>query len=92
MKHHSIISSLNCLQNTKTSVIEERHQMKYDDLIMENRIRDGIHQNPNKMITNLINIGLSNDEISVLELYLKHDVLIQLKTPEIIATVENIWK
>ena len=42
------------------------------------------------MITNLTNINLSNYEISVLELGLKHGVLMRPKEPEMIAIVENI--
>ena len=66
IKFHSINNSLNCLQSTKTSIIERR-------------LQDGIQQNPNKIIKNSTNIDLSNDEIPVLELALKHCVLIRPK-------------
>ena len=74
MKYHSIIYSLNRLQSSKTCTIEKRHQKKYDNLLMEKRLLDGIQQNPNKIITNLTYIELSNDEISALELGLEHGV------------------
>ena len=51
-----------------------------------------IEQNPNKIITKLKKINLSNDEISVVELGLKHGVLMRPKEPEIIAIVENVWE
>ena len=68
MKYYSIICSLNHLWNSKTSIIEKLHQRKYDNLLIEKRLQDGIQQNPNKIITNFTNINVSNDEISVLEL------------------------
>ena len=48
------------------------------------------HQNPSKIITNLTNIDLSNEKITVLELGLKYGVLIQPKEPGIIAAFENV--
>ena len=43
-------------------------------------------------MTNLTNINLSNDEISVLDFGLKHGVLMRPKEPEMIAIVENVWE
>ena len=76
----------------ETSIIEKHHQKKYDNLLIEKCLQDGIQQNPNKIITNLTNINPSNDEISGLELGLKHGVLMWPKEPEMIAIVENIWE
>ena len=42
------------------------------------------------MITKITNITLPQDEISVLELGLKHGVLLRPKEPEIIAIIESI--
>ena len=92
MKYHSIIYSLNRSQGSKTCIIEKCHQNKYDNLLIEKRLRDGIQQNPTKIITNLTNIDLSNDEISVLEVHLKHGVFMRPKEPEMIAIVENVWE
>ena len=39
MKYHSIIYYLNHLQNSKTFVIEKRHQKKYDNLLTESAYR-----------------------------------------------------
>ena len=88
-KHHSIIYSLNRLQNPKTSIIEKRHQKKYN-LLTEKRLQDGIQQNLKTIMTNLTNINLSNDEISVLDFGLKHGVLMRPKEPEMTAIVENV--
>ena len=68
MKYHSIIYYLNHLQNSKTFVIEKRHQKKYGNLLTEKRLQDSIQQNPSKIMTNLTNINVSNDKISVSEL------------------------
>ena len=42
--------------------------------------------------TTLTNITLTQDEISVLELGLKHDVLLRPKQPEMVAIAENVWE
>ena len=73
-------------QSPKKSVIEKRYPTK----LIEKRLQDGIHQNPSKIITNLTNIDLSNEKITVLELGLKYGVLIQPKEPGMIAAVENV--
>ena len=80
---------MNRLQSSKTSIIEKRHQKKYDNLLIGKCLQDGIQPNPNKIITNLTNIDLSNDKISVLELGLKHGVLMWPKEPEMIAIIEK---
>ena len=68
MKYHSIIYYLVRLQNSKIFLIEKRHQKKYDNLLTEKRLQDSIQQNPSKIMTNLTNINVSNDKISVSEL------------------------
>ena len=94
MKYHSILFSINRLQSQKTQLIELRHQKKHDNLIIEKRLCDCTQRNPNpnKTITNLTNITLTQDEISVLKLGLKHGVLLRPKEPEMIAIAENVWK
>ena len=61
-------------------------------MIIEKRFCDCTQRNPNKIITNLSNITFTQDEISVLELGLKHGVLLRPKEPEMIAIAENAWK
>ena len=92
LKYYSILFSINRLQSKKTHLIELRHQKKHDNLIIEKRLCDCTQRNPNKIITNLTNITLTQDEISVLELGLKHGVLLRPKEPEMVAIVENIWE
>ena len=92
LKYHSILFSINRLQSKKTHLIELRHQKKHDNLIIEKRLCDCTQRNPNKIITNLTNITLTQDEISVLELGLKHGVLLRPKEPEMIAIAKNVWE
>ena len=61
-------------------------------MIIEKRFCDCTQRNPNKIIKNLSNITFTQDEISVLELGLKHGVLLRPKEPEMIAIAENAWK
>ena len=42
------------------------HQKKLDDLVINERINDGILKNLNQTITNLSDIELNDDEIAVL--------------------------
>ena len=76
LKYHSILFPINRLQSKKTQLIELRHQKKYDNLFIEKRLYDSTQRNPNQIITNLTNITLTQDEISLLELGLKHGILL----------------
>ena len=61
-------------------------------MIIEKRLCGCTQRNPNKIITNLTNITLTQDEISVLELGLKHGVLLRPKETKMIAIAENIYE
>ena len=75
----------------KASKIEKSRQKKYDSYLQK-CLRDGIQENPKIGIKNLTNIDHSNDEISVLELGLKHGVLIHPKEQEMIDIIEDVWQ
>ena len=92
LKYHSIFIFINRLQSTKSHLIKLRHHKKHDNLIIEKRSCDCTQRNPNKVITNLTNTTLTQDEISVLDIGLKHGVLLKPKEPEMIAIAENVWK
>ena len=47
-------------------------------------------RNPNKIVTKLTNITLTPEEISVLELGLKHGVQLIIKEPEMIEIFKNV--
>ena len=70
LKYNSILFSVNRLQSKKTHFIELQHQKKHDNLITEEGLYDYTQRNPNKIITNLTNFTLTQNEISLLELVL----------------------
>ena len=49
-----------------------RHQKKLDRLLVEKAMKEGTTKNPNKLITNLADIELSNEEVEILTLGLNH--------------------
>ena len=67
-----IIFSFNCIlykqtnKNKQTKVIKDRHLKKFGALLVNKCIQDGIHNNPNKFITNLTNTDLTEEEVSIL--------------------------
>ena len=91
MKYHLINYSVNKLQEKKTKVIKDRHLKKFDALLVNKCIQDGIHNNPNKLITNLTNTDLTDEEVLILHFGLKHDLLLRPKEPEMIAVMEDVW-
>ena len=67
MKYHLINYSVNNLQEKQTKFIKDRHLKKCDALLVNKCIQDGIHSNPNKLITNLMNTDLTDEEVSILK-------------------------
>ena len=70
---------------------KSRHQKKLDSLIINKRINEGTHKSFNRIITNLSDNELSDNEISVLKLGLKHEILIRPKETEMVVIMENIY-
>ena len=68
MKYHLINYSVNKLQEKQTKVIKDRHLKKFDALLVNKCIQDGIHNNPDKLITILMNTYLTDKEVSILNL------------------------
>ena len=58
---HRLVSK----ENKKTA---ERHDKKLTKLYVEKQIKDGIVENPHKLITNLSGYELSSKEIKILKL------------------------
>ena len=65
MKRSLIKLSSNRLISNKLAEIQIRHDKKFNNLIMEKRIQEGINNNPKDLITNLTNVTLSNNEIEI---------------------------
>ena len=91
MKYHLINYFVNKLEEKQTKVIKDRHLKKFDALLVNKCIQDGIHNNPNKLITDLTNTDLTDEEVSILNFGLKHDLLLRPKEPEMIAVMEDVW-
>ena len=92
LKSHCILFFVIRLQSMQTHLIELRHQKKHDNLIIEKRLCDCTQGNKNKIITNVTNITLTQDGISVLEFGLKNGVLLKPKEPHMTGIVENVWE
>ena len=92
MKRSLIKFLINRLLSNKLVQIQIRHDRKFDNLIMEKRIQEGIHNNPNDLITNLTNVTLLNNEIEILVYGLNHGLAIRPKESEIIVVMEDIYE
>ena len=62
MKRSWIKCSINCLISNKLVEIQIRQCRKFNNLIMEKRIQEGIDNNFKNLITNLTNITLSSSK------------------------------
>ena len=72
--------------------MKEKHERKFNYLIMEKHIQEGISSNPNNLITNLTNVTLSNNEIKILKYGLKHGVATCPRESEMIVIMEDIYE
>ena len=91
MKYHIINYSVNKLQEKQTKVIKDCHLKKFDALLVNKCIQDGIHNNLNLLITNLTNTDLTDEEVSIPNFGLKHGLLLCPKEPGMIAAMEDLW-
>ena len=91
MKGKLILFSVNRLQQKISNETKSRHNKKLDALVINKRIFDGIKPNPNNVITNLTDFELSEEEIELLQLGLKHGILIRPKESEMIAVMEDVY-
>ena len=74
-------------ENKKTV---ERHDKKFTKLYVEKEIKDGIVENPHKLITNLSGCELSSKEIEILKLGLRHGVATRPVESEMFVILEDI--
>ena len=91
MKRKLVIFSINRLQSILCKETLNRHEKKLDTLIVNKCVTEWIKPNPNKIITNLTNCELTENEVEVLRLGLKHDLILQPKETEMIAVIEDLW-
>ena len=85
LKYHSILFSINCLQSKKTHLIELRRQKKHDNLIIEKRLYDCTQRNSNKVMKNLTNITLTQEEM---RFGLKHGVALRSKNLKLLQLLK----
>ena len=79
------------LQSNHCKTVLTRHEEKLDVLIINKRIHDGVNNNPNSIIANLSNDELNEDEISVLKVRVKHDLLIRPRESEMVVIMEDVY-
>ena len=65
--------------------------MKLDTLIFEKKMEDGLHNNPNDLITNLTSRVISDIQVEILKCGLKHGIATRPNEPEMMVIAENIW-
>ena len=84
---HSINRHIENVMNNTT----KQHSKKLDALIFEKKMKDGLHNNPNDLITNLTKRIRSDVAVEILKCGLKHGMATRPSETEIIVIVENIW-
>ena len=62
--------------------IDKRHSKKIDALIFEKKMKDGLHNNPNDLISNLTDRILLDVEVEILKCGLKHGIATRPSEPE----------
>ena len=72
--------------------IKKRHEKKLRNLRREKRLIDGTSPNPNKIIINLTNTQLINEQHSALQFGLKYGIATKPKDSDLIASAESIWE
>ena len=90
-KGQIILFSINRMQSKHCHYINKKHQKKLDAIIVNKTIRYGIKKNPDSIITNSIDMELTENEVSILKYGLKHRLLTRPKESEIIVIVVDIW-
>ena len=89
MKRSWIKFSINCLISNKLVEIQIRQCRKFNNLIMEKRIQEGIDNNFKNLITNLANVTLSSSKIKY---GLKHGLAMRPKESDMIVIMQNIYE
>ena len=91
MKFILIKYSVHRLLSKENKKTVERHEEKFTKLYVEKQIKDGIVENPHKLITNLSGYELSSKEIEILKLGSQHGVASCPVESEMIVIWEDIW-
>ena len=92
MKRCIVKYIINNYLKREEQVIRKRHEKKMQNLRREKRLFDGTRANPNKIIINLTDTQLTNDQYSALQYGLKYGIASQPKDSDLIASAESIWE
>jgi hypothetical protein len=92
MKRCIVKYIINNYLKRKEQVIRKRHEKKMKNLRREKRLSDGTRANTNKIIVNLTDTQLTNDQYSALQYGLKYGIALQPKDSDRIASAESIWE
>ena len=68
-----------------------RHNKKLAKLIDEKKKSDGSEMNPNKLVVNLSEHVLTEEESRVLNLGLNYSLALRPKEPHMLAEIESLW-
>ena len=87
----AITYSIYIMMNTYKSKIEATHEKKFNNLYTNNQKEEGVKENPDNTIWNLITRVLSNEEYQVLCYGLNHGLATYHKQNDILTSVESVW-
>ena len=87
-----IVPVVSMMVKREKEIIHKRHEKKLQNLQKEKRLLDGTRPNPNKIIINLTDTQLTNEQYSALQYGLKYCIATQPKDSDLIASAESIWE
>ena len=72
--------------------IHDRLEKKFQNLLAEKQMKNGIQPNPNKLVLNLTGVELTNEQYSALQFGLKHGIATRPRESDLIASAESVWE
>ena len=91
MKAQLIIFSINRLLKSEMAKVKTRHNKKMDNLLSLRQAIDGLQENPHDVILNLSGQDLSDNQIDVLKLGLRHGFATRPNELEMMSISEDLW-
>ena len=91
MKFNIFKISIQHNTNRMKEKIVATHQKKLDKLLVDKAVREGTTKNPHKLITNLTDITLTNEEVEVLTLGLNHGLALRPREEDILPAIEGLF-
>ena len=91
MKYNIFKISIRRLIDGAREKVRQRHEKKYERLIVEKALTNGTKKNPNNLITNLTDQTLSKEEEDVLMFGLNHGIALRPREEEILPVIEGLY-